>query len=210
MSAVVLNVTATEATAPGYIQLGPANFLTPGASSNLNIEYAGQTIPNQVIVPVGAGGAIEIYTQSGSHLLVDVTAYITADTAALGTDGLFVPITPTRVLDTRPASAVGHPGGLPGAGATTSVDAALSTGIPAAGAAAVAANVTITEAVAAGFVQAAAAGSLVPGASSILNADDPGQTIPNAAVVPVVAGRFDLFTQNGGHLIADIFGYYTN
>ncbi len=212
VSAVVLNVTATEATDVGFVQVGPAGSLTPGSSSNLNLEFAGQTIPNQVIVPIGADGAIDIYSQSGTHLVVDVTAYITSAAATPGTDGLFVPINPTRVLDTRPEGPIGYTGGItPGAGSLVAVDTTIgSTRIPVTGVSAVAANVTITQATAAGFVQAAASGTLVPGASSVLNANTVGQTIANAAVIPVTNVRMDLFAQSGGHLVTDIFGWYTN
>jgi hypothetical protein len=32
---------------------------------------AGQTIPNLVIVPVGADGNIRLYTDAGTHLIID-------------------------------------------------------------------------------------------------------------------------------------------
>jgi alpha-tubulin suppressor-like RCC1 family protein len=210
VAAVVLNVTATEATAKGFIQVGPAGSLTRGASSNLNIETVGQTIANQVIVPVGAGGAIAVYSQSGAHLIVDVTGYITDDTVAAGTDGLFVPATPIRVLDTRPGTLNGYSGPFPGAGSSVRVDTNNKGGVPSSGVTAVAANITVTEATKAGFVQAAASGTLVPGASSVLKVNTIGRTIANAAVVPVTNGRFDLYTQSGAHLLTDIFGWYTN
>jgi len=209
VQAVVLNVTATNAAAAGFLQVGPAGLLIPGASSNINLETAGQTIPNQVVVPVGAGGGIEIYTQSGADVLVDITAYITAGTATAGTDGLFVPITPTRALDTRPGSTVGYPAGTkPGPSGTVRVDA--SSLVPTAMAAAVAANLTITQTTNAGFVQHSAAGSLIPGASSTLNAERANQTIANAALIPVANSRFDIYTETGTHLLADITGWYTN
>ncbi len=82
-------------------------------------------------------------------------------------------------------------------------------GLPTSGIAAVAANLTMTEASGAGFVQAAPAGQLVPGASSSLNPERFGQTIPNAAIIPTTAAGFDLYTQTGGHLLADVAGWFT-
>ena len=60
-----------------------------------------------------------------------------------------------------------------------------------------------------GFVQAAPAGQLQPGKSSILNAVATGQTIANAAIIPVSADGFELYTQSGGELVADVAGWFT-
>jgi hypothetical protein len=68
-------VTATRATGPGYITVWPDG--TQPTSSNLNIEYADQTVPNLVIVPVGADGAIRVFTDAGTDLIVDVLARLT-------------------------------------------------------------------------------------------------------------------------------------
>lgn len=53
VSAVVLNVTVTSPTATGYLRVFPAGTAVPLAS-NLNF-VAGQTVPNRVIVMLGAG-----------------------------------------------------------------------------------------------------------------------------------------------------------
>ncbi|HWG74700.1 MAG TPA: hypothetical protein VG184_11675, partial [Acidimicrobiales bacterium] len=59
VSAVVLNVTATDATASGYMTAYPDGTTRPLAS-NLNF-VAGQTVPNRVIVPVGSDGKVDLY-----------------------------------------------------------------------------------------------------------------------------------------------------
>jgi hypothetical protein len=67
VSAVILNVTATDATQPGFVTAWPAGGGQPVAS-NLNVERAGQTIPNLVIVPVGPGGGVSLCPEVvGSH-----------------------------------------------------------------------------------------------------------------------------------------------
>jgi len=219
-TAVVVNITATEATAPGFVQVAPTGMLVPGASSSLNVEHAGQTIANQVIVPVidilivrfgeVFPGGIQIYTQGGADFVVDVLGYFTGPAATASTQGLFVPVQPIRMLDTRPCCLTGYDGPKPPRGSMFLVETAHRGGVTAVGVAAVATNITITEASGPGFVQAGAAGTLVPGASSILNATSAGQTIPNAALIPTNdIGRFALFTQSGGHLIADVSGYFT-
>ena len=46
----------------------------------------------------------------------------------------------------------------------------------------------------------------MPGASSVSNVDRAHQTESNSAVVPIPGRyrRFDLYTQSGGHLLADV------
>ena len=73
--AVVLNVTATRSAAPGYITVWPDGAMP--LASNLNIELAGQTVPNLVIVPVGADGSIRLFTSGGTDLIVDILGRFT-------------------------------------------------------------------------------------------------------------------------------------
>ena len=104
-SAVALNVTATEATAPGFVQVFPTGGGVPGVTSNLNVEQAGGTVANLVVVKVGANGTVSLYTQTGAHLVADVLGFFEATAAAQG--GRFVPLpAPTRLLDTRDPSQV--------------------------------------------------------------------------------------------------------
>ena len=74
VGAVALNVTATSGTASSYLTVWPTGVTRPNAS-NVNFA-AGQTIPNMVIVPVGANGQVSIYNDSGAvDLLVDVLGW---------------------------------------------------------------------------------------------------------------------------------------
>ncbi|MEO7398408.1 MAG: hypothetical protein ABIW84_07580, partial [Ilumatobacteraceae bacterium] len=208
--AVALNVTMTEASRPGFVQAFPTGRGVPGSSSNINAESVGQTIPNSVIVPIGNGGKVTLFTNAGTHILADVSGYFVDASSAVAA-GRYVAVPPTRVLDTRAGSALNYAGPAPDAGATVRVNAATAAGLPAGQVAAIVINVTATEAVGAGFVQVAPAGALTPGASSNLNIARAGQTIPNLVVVPVsVAGEIDLFTQSGTNLIVDVLGWFTN
>ena len=68
----------------------------------MNVEYAGQTIANQVTVPVGVGGEVSIFLPAGGQVLADVFGYYSPSSAS--TDGRYTPLqapTPRRVLDTR-------------------------------------------------------------------------------------------------------------
>jgi hypothetical protein len=173
------------------------------AVSNLNL-VTGETRPNLVIVPVGAGGRVSLFTQSGADLVADVAGWFTDTSAPDKGVGLFVPITPTRMLDTRQEpTAPTSP--------TSSVTRRIgsTTVVPPNSTVAVAANITVTQATGAGFVTAWPAHTDRPVVSN-LNAAAAGQTIPNAAIVPLGQDDLALYTQSGAHLIVDINGWYTN
>src|SRR5690606_16846879 len=78
-------------------------------SSNVNV-VAGQTVANLVMVPVGDDGTVTLYSSGGTHLLADVTGWFGDASQAPGDDGLFVPIEPTRLLDSRELDAKPGPG----------------------------------------------------------------------------------------------------
>jgi hypothetical protein len=45
-------------------------------TSNLNIERRDQTVANLALLPLGQDGSTELYTQSGTHLIVDLNGYV--------------------------------------------------------------------------------------------------------------------------------------
>jgi uncharacterized protein (DUF1501 family) len=76
ISAVCLNVTATEPTAASYVTVWPTGAPQPLASS-LNV-VPGQTVPNHVVAKLGDGGRVSFYNAAGSvHLVVDAVGYVT-------------------------------------------------------------------------------------------------------------------------------------
>ena len=84
-TAVVLNVTVVDGTAPSFLTVWPTGEPKPLASS-LNWTGPAAT-PNGVTAPIGAGGKISFYNLTGTvHVLADVTGYYTAaQTAATPT-----------------------------------------------------------------------------------------------------------------------------
>src|SRR5262249_25905790 len=135
-----------------------------GASSNLNVESAGQTIPNAVVVPVGSNGGVTLYTQSGGHLVADLLGYF--QPAGVSNAGRFAALRPARVLDTRS----GYGSTIGAQRVPTSTPLVLTVagrgGVPPHGASAVVLNVTATEATAPGFVQVVPTGGPTPLGSS--------------------------------------------
>jgi hypothetical protein len=84
---VVLNLTATSPTGAGYLTVHPGGVPRPLAS-NLNF-VAGDTVPNQVIVPVDPSGRASIFNSAGStHVIVDVVGWFDRPVYNLPLDGV--------------------------------------------------------------------------------------------------------------------------
>jgi hypothetical protein len=72
--AVVLNVTVTNTTTPSYLTVWPDAVTRPTAS-DLN-WVAGQTVPNLVVVKLGANGMVDMYNLAGStDVVIDVVGW---------------------------------------------------------------------------------------------------------------------------------------
>ncbi|WP_265863842.1 cell surface protein [Streptomyces sp. SKN60] len=202
VSAVVLNVTATGPTAGSFVSVYPSGTARASAS-NLNFT-AGQTIPNLVVVPVGADGKVAFYNKNGSvDLIADVAGYYVTD----GSGATYQPVTPNRLMDTR--SGLGVAKAKVGAGQSVDLQVTGKGGVPASGVTAVVMNVTATGPTAGSFVSVYPSGTARTSASN-LNFTA-GQTIPNLVVVPVGAdGKVTFYNKNGSvDLIADVAGYFT-
>ncbi len=71
---VIVNTTVTEPTAGSFLTVFPSDALRPLAS-NLNFT-TGQTVPNLVMVKVGADGNVRVYNAVGqAHVIFDVVGY---------------------------------------------------------------------------------------------------------------------------------------
>jgi hypothetical protein len=73
-SAVVLNVTATDETGPGYLTVYPCGGEVPLAS-NLNFT-AGDTRANLVTVRLGSNGEVCFYSYGRTSVIADITGYL--------------------------------------------------------------------------------------------------------------------------------------
>jgi IPT/TIG domain len=130
-TAAVLNVTEVSGSASSLLTVYPFNTPRPTAS-NLNFG-PGTVIANLVTVTLGAssgGGWIDIYNALGSvNVIVDVEGYFSTHPATTF-DGLFHPILPVRVCDTR-TSCEGHT--AVGSGQSIVVTVPTAGGVPADG-----------------------------------------------------------------------------
>ncbi len=207
VAAAVLEVTATNTTASSFLTVYPAGNGPPTAS-NLNWT-AGQTVANCVIVPVGSGGQITVYNGSGqADIAVDVSGYFSAAAAAPSQPSLFVPIAPTRVLDTRAGSGQPGAGGTLGPGGSLSQQLAGSNGLGSE-ATAVVANVTATNTTANSYL------SLYPGPARPLASTlnwTAGQTVANLGLPTLSpSGQLSAYNAFGQvDLVMDVSGWFAS
>lgn len=205
VSSVALTVTATNSAGPGYVQVVPTGGSTSlGSTSNVNLTGGGQTVANLVIVPIGTGGTVQLYNSSGTDVIADVVGYFTDTTAETSAAGLFVPVTPGRLMDTRVAGPVAS-------GSETLLAPGGAAGLPTTGMGAVFLNLTATQTAGAGFLQVFPSGLGVPGASSSVNFTGAGQTVASAAVGGLGSEvTFSVYTPTSTHVVIDVAGYFTD
>ncbi len=207
-TAVALNVTATDTTAPSYLTVYPTGSAIPTVS-NLNWS-TGQTVANLVIVPVGAGGQVTLYNSQGNaDVVVDLEGYFATETPG-STIGGYVPLTPARITDTRAGSGEPNAGHTLSAGSVLNVVAAGAGGVPAGGVMAVVLNVTATDTSQASYLTIYPQGSTRPTASNLNWVA--GATRANRVVVPVnpATGEVSIYNANGSaDVVVDVDGYFT-
>lgn len=210
-TAVSLNVTVTNPVTNGYATVYPCDRGLPLAST-VNFR-TGQTVANQVVVPLDGNGEVCVYSLQRTDLVIDLLGWFggtaagaSGTGAAPATGERFTPLTPARLADSRTGQ--GGTVGPLAAGAELAVSVRGDGGVPAGQAVtAVVLNVTSTGAAANGYVTAYACGTGRPLASNL----NPvvGQDVAAHVVAPVSAdGRVCLYTLQPTHLVVDVMGWY--
>ncbi|MEP6939797.1 MAG: PQQ-binding-like beta-propeller repeat protein [Rudaea sp.] len=206
VGAIIMNVTATNATVGGgYLTAWPTGSTRPLAS---NINYiVGRTTPNLVFTQPGTGGNVALFNSAGTvDLIADVTGWFSA-TSELH------PLVPFRMLDTRSGAVTGDGqfggGGALGAGSRLDLTITGRDGIPLTGATAVVLNVTAVVPSANGYLTVWPSGTLLPTASNINFA--PGSTTPNLVIAGIGSdGKVSIFNSAGAtEVIADVLGWFS-
>ncbi|HWL46048.1 MAG TPA: DUF1501 domain-containing protein [Ilumatobacter sp.] len=198
---VVMNLTATEPDAPGYLRLSPAGQPV-AATSNVNF-WQNDTVPNLAVVRLGSGGRVQLDgAGAGKHAVGDVFGYFTSATPAGA--GRLRSVAPRRLLDTR--EGLGAARQPIGSGRTIDVVVARRAGVPEA-ATAVVLNVTVTNVTAPSYVTVWPAGEGMPGTSNLNLL--PGQTLANLVICRLGAGGALTFANKLAEcdVIADVFAY---
>ena len=199
-TAVVLNVTAINPSAAGYVTVYPNGVSAPLAS-NLNF-VPGDIVPNLVIVGIGTQGKVNLLNALGTiDLAADIVGYYSPDNTAKQ----FYPITPVRALDTRN----GTGGVSTPVGPDSSITLAIrgQNGIPN-GASAVVMNTTAVSPSAGSYLTVWPAGITRPLASNLNYV--PGDIVPNLVQVGIgPGGLVGLYNFLGSvNLVADLTGYF--
>lgn len=203
VSAVVLNVTVTEGSAPSFVKVYPSSGVVPSVS-NINFA-AGETIANAVTVQVGANGMVRVANAVGSvHVIIDVVGWFD-DGSVVGT--LYNSVGPTRILDSRgPVGGWGHKLQA-GDGGVESLTVAGVNGVPKM-ATSVVLNVTATNSSAGSYLQVWPAGAARPVSSSVNFGAF--ATVANLVSTPLSAdGKVSFFNAVGAtDVVVDVLGYF--
>jgi hypothetical protein len=194
--ALAVSITTTESSGAGFFSAYPTGSARPNASV-LNTTGPGQTVAATAIVPVGELG-LDVFTQAGDHVIVDVFGYFTGASAPMSADGLFVASTPTRVLDTRT-------GGVP---VYTNGSMRVNyAGVTGGTVAAIVANFTATQSRGGGFVTAFPTGTAKPFVSSLNYVV--GQSVANMGIVASSTAGVSLYANRTTNMIVDVTGWFT-
>jgi hypothetical protein len=205
VTAAVLNVTATNPTKQSFLTVWPTGATRPTAS---NVNFGpGQSVPNLAEVGLGTGGQVSVFNPAGSvDVVVDVEGYV-GPSATAGT-GLYNPLTPARITDTRTGSGFPNAGKTLGPGATLKVQVASAGGVPSSAVTAVVLNVTVTDTTQPSFLTVWPTGAAQPTASDLNWVA--GQTVPNLIVVKLGSdGAVQMFNAAGSvDVVVDVSGWY--
>jgi len=201
-SAAVLNVTAVNPTASGFLTVFPEGTTMPTVSS-LNF-VADETVANLVTVPLSSTGMVSIFNHVGStNVVIDVDGYYTSTPSTNGS-GLYNSMSPVRALGNLQFGAP--------VTANTSVPVQVTgtlTGVPAT-ATAVVVNVTAAHGTASSYLTAYPAGvTTVPTASNVNFVA--GHAVANRVTVGVgTGGKIEVYNHTGTvDVDVDVDGYYT-
>lgn len=204
-TAASVNITAAQVTAQGFLTAYPFGEDVPETSS-LNV-LAGKNRAIGAMVKLGRDSnnrlGFNVFVKAGAHVIVDVSGFITGESATRSSGGLFVPVDPTRLMDTRKGQK-GKKRMWPGW--TREFD--LPSGIRSEAGTAVL-NLTAVRTMNRGFfsVNAARTRRDTPTTSS-LNASGADDVLANHVVSSASTVGLEVFSSAGGDVIADLVGYY--
>ena len=195
VTAVTVNLTATNATAATFLTAYPAGAPLP-ATSSVNVRR-GDTVPNSAVVGLGDGGAIVFYNHVGTiDVVLDVTGYFVSGHT-------FKALAPRRIVDTRERA-----GAALGPGEVGFLKIDELAGLPRGFVGAVAVNVTVASATSAGFLTVWPSSAPRPTASSVNFAA--GRIVSNTVIVGVDQdANLSVFNSGGTtDVVVDITGWF--
>lgn len=170
----------------------------PG-TRDLTIDAPRQNRQNLSVIALDGDAVVSVFASAGGTASLDVVGYYTGASAAVSTDGLYVPATTQlRVIDTRsralPFMNAGLANFAPGTGAPTSVQA-------------LAGVVYTTGAWDAGRLASRAAGTTLPGIQ-VARMFTPREVLSTPFISEVSTRGASILSDKGAHLVIDVVGWY--
>ena len=203
--AVALNVTAIDAAGAGHVTVWADGEPRPVGGS-VELAGAGDTVAKLVVVRVSPLGRVRVATTTAVGLAMDVSGWFESVLDAGARGGRFIPLPPTRVIDT--SASYGAPGPLPAKGLASVAVAGPGTAVPG-DASAVALQVSMFDASPPGFLTVWPNGTTRP-ATSDLNAPPAGWTATNVVLTrPGSDGKITVQTSAASGITVDVVGWFT-
>ena len=205
-TAVTGNVTVVGQNAPGFVAITPVATSSP-SSSTLNFPV-GDVRANNFTTPLAGDGSLAVvYIAAGgatAHVVVDITGYFETGSS----HAVYDPISPARVLDTRPTGNVGLAAPFK-ANVPRQLTVGGTHGIPA-DAVAITGNLTVVGQTNPGFLAVTPARAVAP-TSSTLNFPV-GDVRANGLTVALSGGTLWIVYKAAAgttDVVLDVTGYYT-
>jgi len=178
-----------------YMTAWAAGSAQPNVSS-IN-SFAGRTLANNIIVPAGANGEIDIYAFDRTDFIADINGYFAPDN---GQGLYYTPVTQCRASDAEYAKDQTRTIAIPTAGNCT--------GIPATAKGYVIDATAIPNGAPMPFLTLYPTGQPRPNAS-VLNAFE-GQTVTNTSIIPAgTNGAIDVYAFERTRVVVDVSGYFS-
>jgi hypothetical protein len=206
-----LNVTVVPPGPLGYLTIWPTGEGQPVVSTLNSLD--GRIKANAAIVPAGTSGAVSVYVNNTTNVVLDIDGYFAASS---GSSLEFYPLTPCRVADTRKSTGYAPGLGSPSLVANTErgfpILSASSNTVPCeipSTAQAYSLNLTAVPPSGGdlGYLTVWPEGESQPLVST-LN-DLTGTVVANAALVPAGSGGgVSVYPSNNTDLVIDVNGYF--
>ncbi|MDX2044585.1 MAG: putative Ig domain-containing protein [Acidobacteriota bacterium] len=204
--ALVGNATTVSPAAAGFLTMYPADAARPLIASG---NYKQNEILNSPFtVGLSPTGQFKIYTTATTELVIDVLGYYSPDAVDVnGTGLLFNPLTPTRLLETRPSQPGCTTPGVPLAGGTETSQQARNFCTIAATAQAIVGNVTVVQPASGGFLTFWPSNATRP---LVATSNYTAGSIFNRYFTVGLGtdGAFKMFASNTTHVVIDVSGYF--
>ncbi|MEY4607496.1 MAG: hypothetical protein RLY45_2256, partial [Actinomycetota bacterium] len=197
VSAVVLNVTATQATTSGYIRVYPCGPIPTVSSVNY---VKGVSVANGVITPLSLDGRLCVSASTPTHVVIDISGYFLQGSGVTRYG-------PARLVDTRPGYLQGViPVTKVAIGGLLELRVDLSEVIGLVEVGAVVLNVTATQSTGSGFVTLYPCGTR-PIASTLNYVA--GVNVANGAIAVLSPDdEVCVYASTTTHIVIDMSGYF--